>query len=131
MIHLLDFFLTLIIQNHQTHRTFKLVFYSAKGYKLQLKFGFPFGKLASEFGYHQQFLGFLSENQSLMLPIYLTIPGFLVGNPALKFGFPSPFLGVLEIRKPSNFEPCWQVQQSFTVYWTYVHQNFRSKLTRI
>ncbi len=32
-------------------------------------------------------------------------PGFPVGKPGSKFGFPSPFLGVPEIRKPSNFEP--------------------------
>ncbi len=32
--------------------------------------------------------------------------GFPVGKPGPKFGFPSPFLSVSEIRKPSNFEPC-------------------------
>ncbi len=31
--------------------------------------------------------------------------GFTFGKPDSKFGFPSPFLGVSEIRKPSNFEP--------------------------
>ena len=36
---------------------------------------------------------------------YLTISGFPLRSPAPKFGFPSLFLGVLEIWKPSNFEP--------------------------
>ncbi len=43
---------------------------------------------------------------SLRLSIGLTIPGFLVGNPGPTIGFPSPFLGVTDIRKPSNLEPC-------------------------
>ena len=51
-----------------------------QGWKLQLKFGFPFGKPASVFG-------------------------FPVGNPAPRIGFLSPFLGVPDTRKSSNSEP--------------------------
>ena len=38
--------------------------------------------------------------------ILIIFSGFPVGNPGSNFGFPPPFLGVSEIRKPSNFAPC-------------------------
>ena len=74
--------------------------------KLRLKFGPPFRKPVSVFGFPQQFLGFLSENQSLRLSVGLTNPEVLVENPDPRIGFLSPFLGVPDIRKPSNSEPC-------------------------
>ncbi len=62
-------------------------------------------KTCPVFGFPWQFLGFLSK--SLTLSVGLTIPGFPVGNPGPRIGFPPPFLGVPDIRKPSNFEPCY------------------------
>ncbi len=55
-----------------------------QGQKLRFKFGFPFGKPAAEFRFPRLFPGFLPEDPSLILSIYLKIPRFPVGNPAKK-----------------------------------------------
>ena len=60
-------------------------------------------------GFPRQVLGFLSENPSLRLSVGLIIPGFRKprsGNPGPSIRFRSPFLGVRDIQKPSNFERC-------------------------
>ena len=72
---------------------------------MRFKFGFPFGKHASEFRFPWLFLGFRPEDPSLRLSIYLTIPGFPVGSPALNLGFRHQFWVSWTARNPVISSP--------------------------
>ncbi len=86
----------------------------ARNYAVYIRLREPKFGLRIEFGFLRQ---------CLTLSIYLLFPEFPVGNHAPRFGFPSPFLGVPGIWKPSNFEPCsWLV----CAMWTNLHTNRNS-----
>ena len=86
------------------------ILFSWPGCEITKNYLVSFRKLNPKIWVSESLSGFPSGSQIHLESLALIFTGCPFGNPCKIIGFPAVFLGVPDIRKLSNFAPCWPVE---------------------